>query len=332
VAITFSGPTVPDYLTGNAPVTEALPLTAAAIGNQFSYTFTAALPPGASGTWAVGIEARREAATVHYRAGTNSADSFPWPYTGETLIEYADNPVVYVDTSAGTWPGGQPVPRRQVVDRALCAKCHQSLSLHGGLRHSVDYCVMCHAPDGTDWSRRPKAASGNVNLSTVVSPTEYGTYDGIEERSIHFKMLVHRIHTGERSGTAALELGRPFAVYGFPGGAGAVNFFDEVRFPNQLQNCMLCHVGRTHTIEAMPAGAQPTTANETGTIQHQGTASHGAAEARLLPVQASCLSCHETGTAQFHDATYTVGTAEQCAQCHAGSGSLGVDAAHGIAP
>lgn len=318
LGLLVSGPAA-DFLTGNAPLREAVPLTLASDAEGvFSFTFSAALPATASGTWALGAEARRRQAVPLYDTAN---DLFRWPYTGEAITEYSDNPVVYVDTAFGTWPGGAPVPRRLPVERALCQNCHLDVTFHGGLRHSPEYCVLCHTPDATDWARRPKDPSGNVNLATVNSPTSFGTYDNLEERSIHFKVMIHRLHTGEGQGTARIEVGAPHVVAGL--------FLDEARFPAPLANCLLCHPGETWSLEAIPAGAPPTTANESATIRHGATASHAAGEPQLLPQTASCNSCHATAFAFAHAAKYTTAEGEQCLQCHV-RGALGVRAAHGL--
>jgi OmcA/MtrC family decaheme c-type cytochrome len=329
VAITVSGPTAPDYLTGNlasttaAPITEVVPLTIVPnASGQFTYTFTSAIPASATGTWAVAIEARRAFAASGTGFYDPATDRFPWPYTGETIYETADNPIAYVDTSVGSSWGGSPIPRREVVSRDLCDNCHLELAAHGELRHKIEYCVMCHTPDATDWGRRPKATSGNTDLSA--------TYDGIEERSVRFKVLIGRIHTGGRTGAAELGLAPPFAVYGYPGGSSAVYFFDDVRFPNDLENCALCHVGASYTLESIPAGSQPTVANETPTIQHQATPAHGATETRTPPFQAACRSCHDTGAAQLHAQGHTTSAGEQCTRCHGVKGSMSVKTAHGL--
>ncbi len=325
LAFVLSGPTG-DYLTGNAPLTELVPLTLAAdpVDGTFSHTFAAALPASASGTWALGLEARRAGPVPLYDL---AAGSYPWPYTGETLTEFADNPVVAVDTAFGSWPGGAPSPRRQVVERVRCQACHVELSLHGGLRHNPDYCVLCHTPDGTDWGRRPKGPDGNVNLATLYPDGRIATYDDREETSVHFKVMIHRLHTGRGQGRADLSALEPHVIYGF---GGTPFFFADFGFPNRLKNCALCHPGATWTLEAIPPDASPTIANETATLQHAATAAHGAGERRWLPVTATCLSCHGSNAAFGHAAKYTLGTEEQCAQCHA-RGALGVAAAHGLA-
>jgi len=314
--------TAADYLTGNAPFSQTVPLAttvADPITGDFSHTFTVKLPDTATGTWGLGMEVRRAATVGLY---DTAGDAFRWPYTGESVTEYADNPVYYVDTAFGSWPGGAPEPRRNPIERNNCRSCHLEISLHGNMRHNPEYCVLCHSPDATDWSRRTKGPDGNVNLGTVYSDTKFGTYDNLEERSIHFKVMVHRIHTGEGQGTARIEVGAPHVISGV--------FLDDIRFPNRLADCTLCHEGTTWLLDGQPADAAPTTANEAASITHAAGVPHGAGDARLLPVTATCVSCHGTVWAYDHAARYTADGLEQCAQCHT-KGALGVPAAHGLA-
>jgi OmcA/MtrC family decaheme c-type cytochrome len=303
------------------PVTESVPLTTAAYpSGRFAYTFLAALPADATGTWAIGLEARRRTSgtpcTPHYDVAT---DTFPWPGTGECITETPLNPVVSVDVSAGDWPGGSPVPRRKIVSDERCRACHGLIELHGGLRNALEHCLLCHGPDRTDWRRRPMAG-GNTNLAA--------TYDGIEERSVHLKVMVHRIHTGGRTGAAALDRIEPHVVYGF---GGTPYFFDEGIFPNDLRNCSLCHEDGTYLVGSVPAGAPGTLANESATILHAATAAHPAAEPATPPIQAACMGCHATGSTLLHAQRNTVGGVERCASCHTG-GSTGVPTAHGLSP
>jgi OmcA/MtrC family decaheme c-type cytochrome len=327
VGVLLSGPNqdlgpTGDLLTGNTPLREAVPLTLTADSSHvFSYTFTGKVPAGAVGSWAVGMEARRAAAIPLQDAGWMPQ----WPYTGESITEYADNPVVYVDTQVGAWqPGTAQVRRRAVIDRLKCQGCHLDLNLHGGTRHNPEYCVLCHTPDTTDWNRRPKGPTGNVNLDTVYPDGRSGTVDDLEERSIHFKVLIHRIHTGAGQGSAVVELGAPLAVYGFAGGP---LYFDDVRFPNRLANCLICHRADTWTIEAIPADAAPTQANESATLLHAASAAHPAGEPARRPIAAACLGCHDHAFAVAHAAENTLGGVEACASCHA-RGTWGVATVH----
>ena len=153
-------------------------------GTVSTYTFTAAIPADATGTWAVAIEARR---TVTIDGGTNP-DGSPRTFS---VTEGATNPVFYVAVTDAS-----PQVRRQVVDIAKCNVCHDRLALHGGQRFVVEECVICHNPNATDVSRRP-ADTGSPE-------------------SISFQRLIHRIHTGE-------ELTHDYTVYGFGGSKNTFN-------------------------------------------------------------------------------------------------------------
>jgi hypothetical protein len=183
------------------------------------------------------------------------------------------------------------------------------------------WCITCHTPDETDWDKRPKAYPGGpVNLGA--------TYDGIEERSAQFKMMIHRTHTGRRKGVASLEGIAPYAVY-----YGKAYFFDRGGFPNDLRNCTLCHLGKSYLVEAVPADAVPTLANEHAEILHAGgkDAPPLPDEPSTPPIQASCLGCHATGATFEHVASKTVGGVETCGNCHV-KGPVSVEVAHGLAP
>jgi OmcA/MtrC family decaheme c-type cytochrome len=320
LSLRIAGPIAPDY----APVTTMInsgtasgnpdPLLLTALPGPdplYLYTFASPLPATASGTYAVGLEARRRLKYGHY---DKASDTFLWPGTGETVTESPDNALVYVDVATGTWPPAAPSPRRTVVAEANCRRCHGRIEMvHGGQRHAVAYCLMCHNPTTTDYSNRPKVA-GLVNLDA--------TFDGIEERSVHFKVLMHRIHTGRHAGVASLEGIDPFVVSGI--------YFDEVAYPNDLRNCTACHLGKSYLPESVPAGAFPTVANETATLLHApGVQTHSPGEPATPPVQAACLGCHATGPAVAHAQGATVDGAETCGQCHA-KGALSVEVAHGL--
>lgn len=345
LAIRLAGPTTPDFAgapavsSGDAGNPNVLSLVADAATHELAYTFASTLPATAGGTWVVAFEGRRRAAPELYSTAT---DTFNWPYTGEAVTESLDNALVHVDTATGRWtpadPGGA-VPRRTVVRQEKCERCHGRFDMHGGQRHRIAYCVVCHTADRTDWgsalgaapvSGRPKSSSGAVDLA--------GTFDGIEERSIHLKVLVHRIHTGARTGAAAIDLAQPHVVYGY---GGSAFFLDEGVFPNDLRDCTLCHEGRSYAIDEVPPDAPPTVANENPTLRHVATkdalgndvpasSAHAAGEPATPPVQAACRSCHGTGVTLTHAALHTSAGVEGCPQCHV-RGSLSVDVAHGLA-
>jgi len=172
LALAISGPssdlgalmppvTTPSLIGDNA----AGALTGPDGSGVFTYTTTVAdgIPAGGTGTWRVGMEARRNV-TIN----------------GQSVREAIQN--VVRDFSVD---GSAVAPRRAVVDQANCASCHgvfsQGFSVHGNLRNRVEYCVLCHNPSKSDFGGR-----------VVVSGADPAT------QPITLKHLLHKIHTGGR--------------------------------------------------------------------------------------------------------------------------------------
>jgi OmcA/MtrC family decaheme c-type cytochrome len=158
---------------------------AAIIGGQYVYTFKAALPANASGSYAVGIEG--------YKNFTLNANTM----SPLAVRDVGFNQVIYFAVG-----GGKATPRRAVVSQATCTGCHNTLMFHGGIRQNVEYCVVCHNPAVTDSSVR-KAAD---------NPPE----------SINFKTMIHKIHTGSELKTNFTVIGHGGSVnnyndVGYPG-------------------------------------------------------------------------------------------------------------------
>jgi OmcA/MtrC family decaheme c-type cytochrome len=127
--------------------------------SAWSYTFNTAIPAGATGTYSISVEARRQETVL---AGT----------VQERVIQSgAPNEVVYFSID-----GSAVVPRRQVVDLKRCNDCHRSLSVHGENRNSTEYCIVCHNPRESDVARRPA--------------------DQAPPEGIDFALMIHRIHSG----------------------------------------------------------------------------------------------------------------------------------------
>jgi OmcA/MtrC family decaheme c-type cytochrome len=289
-------------------------LTTDATTDEYVYTFTSTVPPGARENWWVSIEGRRRLKYGHYDPGS---DTFRWPYTGETVTESPDNPVASVNTVTGSWPPDGPAPRRKIVSFQSCLRCHARLEAHSRTRHNIELCVFCHTPTQTDWgdASRKKTAAGLVDLTA--------TYDGIEERSVHYTVMMHRFHTGARTGVASIEAIQPHIVSG--------KFWDDIHYPNDLANCTACHVGKSYLIEAIPSNAAPTVANETASDLHAPFSPVHAPGEATPPITSACVSCHDTGASQSHVANYSPGGVERCAQCHT-QGPVSVEVAHGLAP
>jgi OmcA/MtrC family decaheme c-type cytochrome len=241
-----------------------------------TYTFTHAIPANATGTYAIGMEARRNYVIL---PGT----------TQEQTTEYgAINKVVYFSVD-----GSKVQPRRQVVDIAKCNGCHSFLSLHGENRNQIEQCVLCHNSNENDAARRAVA----VNPADKAAPPQ----------SVDFALMIHKIHTGEKMTS---EFGTTYTVVGF---GGTHNDFSEVRYPvftpsgstGDTAKCYMCHVNNSETV--FPIGKNPvldnqgmlnpapaTTAACTACHQTQSAVSHSASQTDPKFGE-SCDVCHASG-------------------------------------
>lgn len=287
ISFTLAGPTT-DYGTtifGTATstpgyVTESVASAAKcdAKGNC-TYQFTNIIPAKATGTYAIGGEARR---TETILTGTTSQQS---------IQNGAPNPVSYFSVD-----GSPVVKRRQVVALANCNTCHVALSLHGTLRNNTEYCVMCHNPSNTDITMRPNATVA----SDKTAPAQ----------GINFNLLVHRIHDGVN---VTANGGNPYIVVGY---GGSHNDFSGVLFPGMtptgsatnLANCAFCHVNGSEQSDLAltnlnnvtdPQGlinpVQPLSSACSGCHVDKASAVHFLSNSNSLGE--SCNVCHGTGGA-----------------------------------
>jgi OmcA/MtrC family decaheme c-type cytochrome len=179
LSLVMTGPTA-DYNGYTSEDVRKATLT----GGQYVYTFNAALPASAAGTYAVGIE------------GYNNVTISPGTPVAKTVRDIGFNQVYYFSVD-----GSKVTPRRQVVSQATCTTCHNTLMLHGGFRQNVEYCVVCHNPGITDSSVRAK---------------------GDTPESVNFKTMIHKIHTGSDLTTQFTVIGHGgstnnYNEVGYPG-------------------------------------------------------------------------------------------------------------------
>lgn len=302
LVFTVAGPTT-DY-TNAQPVSytaqgaNATGVIAAEAGG-FTYSFAKPIDPTATGTWAIGAEGYIQDAV-------------------DASLRYAfDNPVFYIPVT-----DAQAVPRRDVVDRALCNSCHRDLSAHGGSRRSPEYCVMCHTPDKVNdqrWARFQVA-------STVVP-------------SVDLKVLVHKIHMGE-------ELTQqPYIVGAFPAPskanpAGTPTDFGEVRFPGDKRACWACHKGTSYELP-LPLTNVPVKSTQTLTcldpMPWDPTAycnnRQVVSETFIGPTSAACTACHDKPATAVHAQIMSnAQNQESCATCHGPGADWDVQKVHVLPP
>lgn len=238
-------------------------------------------------------------------------------------------------------PANADLTPQTMVDIKKCQVCHghnDGLAMHGGNRNdNLQVCVICHNPRDTDVSFRP------VDNNLIADGTNSAAVDGLEQRPIDFKYMIHAIHGAAKRGSDA------FVVYGYGGGP---NDFSDVQFPNPKLSCNICHVNNSYQ-PPLPASALPTTV-QTGVAVYTRSSSYpyGATEyvdssgahpaysqafdqtldTVITPTASACSACHTSTTARAHMQTnggqfdVSIGTAqatavEACAVCH-GSGRL----------
>jgi OmcA/MtrC family decaheme c-type cytochrome len=255
----------------------------------FDYMLATSLPEDARGTWAVGIEARR---SVQLQTSTDDTIS---------VNEAAANPVVTFTVDDST-----ALIRRVVVEDANCQNCHgefsRGFSIHGNLRNQIEYCVLCHNPNATDYARRR-------NDPDAVAM-------GDQNATIDFKVLIHKIHTGEELAQ------KPYLVYGFGSTGFTIHDFSEVLYPSDRRNC------------EMAEGTQlipPFSADVLGTLMTSLDPETGdeVVDGRLGAITAACTACHDNDAAMAHAATQTdLMGREACEVCHSEGRDVPVSESH----
>ncbi len=291
LSLTMAGPTTDygytifgsDVASTPGYVTESATKATCSAGGTCTYTFKHAVPAGATGTYAIGLEARR---TETLLAGRPN----------QQTVQYgAANPVSYFSVDGST-----VAPRRLAVELTNCNECHYQLSLHGTLRNNTLYCVMCHNPSNTDATTRVSA----TNPADKALPPQ----------GINFNLLVHRIHFGPNATADGAK--NPYIVVGF---GGSHNDFSKTLFPplnpngspGDTQNCALCHVNGSEL--NLPLGLNPVVDPQgwinpdqaisgacSGCHTSKPEASHMLANT-TTELGESCTVCHSSGAAYAVD-------------------------------
>ncbi|GLX79500.1 cytochrome c [Thalassotalea insulae] len=269
------------------------PLTTAIDNADGSFTVTSnvAIPQNQTGSGAVALE------------GHPAVD-----LDGDGV--YSDRVPVKSEVAYFAITDDQPVARREIVTIEKCQACHVNLSLHGANRNdNTQLCAMCHNPNATDITKRSPASA-----------------DGLKERSIDFKRLIHSIHASEMRT-------EPFIVYGF---GGSEHNFSHVTFPGKLNNCQTCHVNDSYRLP-LDVSVQGSTIDTGISLTDR------LDDIKITPTAAVCSSCHDdylskahmiqNGGASFNTSQSAIDShdvVETCIFCHGPDGIKSVNAAHGI--
>jgi len=264
--LVIAGPNT-DYATW--PVWSESLLKTPSTDGVVTYTFQKAIPADAKGSYTLGVEGYRN---VTLQPGTTN--EMP------NVRDVGFNQVAAFAVTDET-----PVPRRMVVAQENCNSCHGALALHGTIRQNVQYCVLCHNPNGDDSPFRP------ANKLPV--------------ESIHFKTMIHKIHTGE-------DLVNDFTIIGFN---GSVNTFNDITFPGDRRNCEKCHLADTEQLP-LPKGVLVS------------KSPRDYINPTMQPTTAACLACHGSQEVASHALINTSILGESCSVCHGPSAEFSVDKVH----
>jgi OmcA/MtrC family decaheme c-type cytochrome len=237
-------------------------------GGIVAYTFKKPIPTDAKGSYTVGVEGYR---LITLQAGTT-----------KEMKDIRD--VGFNKTLAFGVTDTAPVVRRMVVHQDNCNSCHASLALHGTIRQNVQYCLLCHNANSDDKARRPA--------------------DQLPTESIHFKTMIHKIHTGE-------ELENNLTIYGF---GNVAHNYNEVTYPGDRRNCEKCHMTDTQQLP-LAKGVLPSVAPRDYINPMQ-------------PIAAACLACHGSQEAASHALLNTSTLGESCRVCHGPTSEFSVDKVH----
>jgi len=294
LSLTMAGPTSDygytsfgsDVTTTPGYVTESATSAQCASDGTCTYTFTHAVPTGATGTYVIGAEARMSMTLNEGSAGN------------QTVQYSTKNPVIYFSVD------GSPVtPRRTVVALANCNNCHYNLEEHGSLRNNTEYCVICHNPSNTDFTTRPTA--------TVTAQRS------LPNQAINLPLMIHKVHTGLN---LEAQFNEDFVIVGH---GGAISDFGAayatvpsaipntgVRFPTMgptgnvqdTTKCYMCHVNGSEAV--LPIGKNPV-------VDPQGLLNPSPA------TTSACTACHLDSVSLAHAVSNTDPKfGESCDVCH----------------
>lgn len=260
---------------------------------RFSYQVpaSAALPPDATGSFTVGVEAY-----IQEPGGPRFSAHSP--------------------TEAFAVTDPEPVARRTVVTADKCNACHYDLAFHGGGRKNANYCILCHNPENANDDYAPRLEGAEVFVETVdfkvmihkihagaqlSQPYQLGGYPGTSPANpvgaqhtydeLHYPRPLSECGACHVEGTTALPLTGALPSLHAVRRCGEAPGDDADEFCNDVED------------EAL----------------------------RVPPETAACTSCHDAPYSLAHAEVMTAPSgAESCATCHGPGSGLDVATVHGL--
>jgi OmcA/MtrC family decaheme c-type cytochrome len=269
--------------------------TLVAEGNHFRYTFPAAMPADAEGSYSVGLE-----------GSVLDADSNRFS---------APNPVATIAVT-----DAEPVPRRQVVDVQRCNSCHYSLAAHDGQRNDPNYCAMCHNPTSTN-----DEGVARVEGTTVIA---HSVHLKAMIHSIHRgEDLAQELVLG---GFPTPTAGDPD---GTPVDFGEVRVPGDLRRCEtcHLEGTWMLPL----PAGALPSREEELTCTELLLPEDgdQYCATRSSVESFRGPTAAACVACHDGPSTKAHAEINTAPSGvESCDTCHDAGSEFDIALGHAIEP
>lgn len=275
----------------------------------------------------------RAVALQGYFTQTNLSE-FPYSPGPPASGGLARHTIAAVKPVTATLPAVEAV-RREVIDNAKCANCHEWFEGHGGNRvYDMKVCVFCHVPNLSTSGR-------GANLANVTDPIliALGVPANYPEDTNNFKDMIHGIHaSGMRTNDYTFVRDR---------GTSGVYYYNwaEVTFPGILNNCSTCHKDGVFKLP-VDTNALPTTmvtaltdgsdADAIATVAEGRASLPNAGDIVISPNAAACVYCHDSDLAKGHmeqnGAYYGTRSSydanETCALCHGAGRSADVETVH----